>query len=127
MKKLTLKLDQLAVESFATSLSAGPRGTVQAHATELGDTCEAVNSCGPETCGALYCIIETDNANLCGGSGAGCSGGCSFGCPSNGCVSGQPISCVGCTTYDYTVNPAHDSCGLCASFESDAPQRCRCV
>jgi hypothetical protein len=122
MKKLKLQLEQLTVDSFATSLSTGPRGTVQAHATEVGNTCEAVNSCGPQTCGALYCIIETDNANLCGGSG-GCSGGCSVNCTN---PSGQ-LSCDGCTTYDYTVNAADDSCGRCMSFESDSPQRCRCI
>ena len=122
MNKLKLQLDQLTVESFTTSLQAGPRGTVQAHATEAGNTCEGVNSCGPQTCGELYCVIETDNANLCGGSG-----GCTFGCASANCpVSGQ-LSCQGCTTYDYTVNGADDSCGRCMSFESDSPQRCRCI
>lgn len=122
MKKLRLQIEQLAVESFTTSAMAQGRGTVRAHATELGNTCGAEPSCGPETCGQLYCIIETDNINLCGGSG-GCSGGCSAGCTP---PSGQ-LSCVGCTTYDYTVNPGDDSCGLCASFESDSPQRCRCI
>lgn len=121
MNKLKLQLDQLTVESFATSLQSGPRGTVQAHGTEAGNTCEGARTCGPYTCGDLYCVPETDNANLCGGSG-----GCSVGCPSAGCGSGQ-LSCVGCTTYDYTVNGADDSCGLCMSFESDSPQRCRCI
>lgn len=122
MKKLRLNIEQLAVESFTTSLSPQPRGTVQAHGTVIGDSCGPERTCGPETCGELYCIPHTENPNVCGGGGTGGTGGCSFGCP----VSGQ-MSCDGCTTYDYTVNPAHDSCGLCASFESDSPQRCRCI
>lgn len=118
MKKLRLQLDELAVESFATSLAAGPRGTVAAHATEAGNSCEAVNSCGPQTCGLFQCILDTENANLCG------SGACTS--PGGGTASGR-MSCAGCTTFDYTVNPAHDSCGFCMSFESDSPQRCRCI
>lgn len=114
-------MEQLAVDSFTTSLNPQPRGTVEAHGTMMGDSCGAEPTCGPETCGDLYCIVHTDNPNVCGGGGG--TGGCSIGCPA---PSGQ-LSCDGCTTYDYTVNPAHDSCGLCASFESDSPQRCRCI
>lgn len=120
MKKLRLQIEQLAVESFVTAQAAGPRGTVRAHATEFGDTCDPAPSCGPETCGNAYCIRQTDNLNLCGGGG---TGGCSFPCTP---PSGQ-LSCAGCTTYDYTVNANHDTCGYCQSRESDSPQRCRCI
>lgn len=120
MKKLKLQLDELAVESFTTTRADGARGTVAAYATERGTTCVGGNSCGPETCGDFACIIHTDNANVCG------SGACTTG-PGTGPVSGQMSCDTTCTTYDYTVNAAHDSCGFCMSFESDSPQRCRCI
>ncbi|HEX5870335.1 MAG TPA: pinensin family lanthipeptide [Longimicrobium sp.] len=120
MKKLKLQIEQLAVESFATAAAAQARGTVQAHGTVVGYTCGAGATCGPETCGELYCIPHTDNPNICGGGGG--TAGCSSVCPGTG-----QLSCVGCTTYDYTVNPGDDSCGRCMSFESDSPQRCRCI
>lgn len=122
MRKLTLKMDDLRVDSFTTSTAPGPRGTVQAHATEAGPSCEAANTCGPETCGNAHCILDTQNMNLCGTAGT-CPGGSNTTCP----PSGAGLSCAGCTTYDYTANAAHDSCGFCMSFESDAPQRCRCI
>jgi len=120
MKKLRLEVDELAVESFATVAGMGQAGTVEAFGTQFGNTCGAVRTCGPQTCGDLICVLDT---NGCGGGSAGCS----VGCPTVGCpVSGQ-LSCVGCTTYDYTANAADDSCGFCQSFGSDVPQRCPCI
>jgi hypothetical protein len=46
MKKLSLDLGTLAVESFDTFVPEGKRGTVRAH-----DTCKTW-SCPPGTCGA---------------------------------------------------------------------------
>ncbi len=119
MRKLRLGLEALAVESFATAERTDARGTVRAHATEMGATCDPAPSCGPETCGGAYCIRHTDNANLCGGGSGGCSGNCTA--PSG------VLSCAGCTTFDYTADLNADTCGFCMSRESDAPQRCRCV
>lgn len=124
MKKLKLQVDQLAVESFTTSAPAMPRGTVEAHGTFIDNTCGPERTCGPQTCGDLYCVIGTDPIN-CGPSGASCPPPCPVptinGCPTNG-----QLSCVGCTTQDYTVDPGDDTCGFCMSFGSDAPQRCPC-
>lgn len=120
MKKLKLVIEDLAVESFTTADGTAPRGTVQAHATEMGPTCDLDQTCGPETCGGAYCILHTQNMNICGGGTGGCT---ATTCPPGSNV----MSCAGCTTYDYTVNAADDSCGLCASFESESPQRCRCI
>lgn len=120
MKKLKLTLEALAVESFATAATPEPRGTVRAHATEFGQTCDPGPSCGPETCGQFACIFETQNANLCGVNTPACPG-------TNTCPTGAQLSCAGCTTFDYTANPVDDSCGFCMSFESDSPQRCRCI
>jgi hypothetical protein len=124
MKKLKLQLDDLAVDSFTTSQAAGPRGTVEAHNTFRGNTCQAVNTCGPQTCLPAWCVIETADPIACGSAGCG-----STACPPGtaNCPTGGGLSCVGCTTYDYTVDLGDDTCGLCASFGSDAPQRCPCV
>lgn len=123
MKKLKLAMEELAVESFATSAESRGRGTVEAHNTFRGNTCGAENTCGPETCPPMYCVIGTDPIN-CGGT-IGCP---TPGCPpgTNTCPTGTGLSCVGCTTHDYTVDPGDDSCGVCMSFGSDVPQRCPC-
>jgi hypothetical protein len=125
MKKLRLEIDTLVVESFATDASQEGKGTVRAHGpndTAPGAfTCGAVQSCGPNTCGNLYCVLETDNYYC--ATGAATCAGCGPGPGGN--PSGQ-MSCVGCTTYDYTAVRA-DSCDLCMSFYTDSPQRCPCI
>lgn len=125
MSKLKLQLDDLAVDSFTTSEAAGRLGTVQAHNnnTWAGQTCGAEFTCGPETCGHRYCVLGTDPVN-CAGTGPASCAGC--GPATVGCPTGGALSCVGCTTHDYTVNAAHDSCGFCQSLGSDVPQRCPC-
>ena len=125
IKKLKLHLDDLAVDSFTTSHAAGQRGTVEAHNdTWFGRTCGAENTCGPQTCGELYCVIGTDPVNCAGTGGLSCAG---CGPVTNpGCPTGTALSCVGCTTQDYTVNLGDDTCGFCMSFGSDVPQRCPC-
>lgn len=125
MKKLRLKMEDLAVESFTTADAAPARGTVDAHNnTFRGNTCGAEFTCGPQTCPPAYCVIQTDPLQ-CGGT---------LGCPTPacppataaGCPTGGQLSCVGCTTQDYTVDLGDDTCGFCMSFGSDAPQRCPC-
>lgn len=122
MKKLTLHLDQLAVESFATSDPALPRGTVEAHGTFVDPTCGPERTCGPQTCGQLYCVIGTDPIECPVGTGPSCPGPCGTG----PLPTGGNLSCVGCTTQDYTVDLGDDTCGFCMSFGSDVPARCPC-
>jgi len=125
MRKLKLDVDGLAVESFTTADRAPGTGTVRGHGTFRGSTCGPENTCGPQTCGDLYCVIETGDPLNCpatGGCGTGGTGGTGTTCPTNN----NALSCVGCTTQDYTVNLADDTCGACQSFGSDAPQRCPC-
>jgi hypothetical protein len=67
MKKLTLKLDDLRVDTFQTSTEAGERGTVAGHApTVIGNTCSP--SC-PYTCGIVpdtnNCRFAADTRNDC--------------------------------------------------------------
>jgi hypothetical protein len=57
MKKLSLRLEDLAVSTFETNAPAAGRGTVAGHygtdPKTLGDTCEArtcAGSCGPTDC-----------------------------------------------------------------------------
>ncbi|HSU14856.1 hypothetical protein [Longimicrobium sp.] len=57
MKKLSLQLDQLGVESFPTSAADGDaRGTVDAAEKTL-NTAEC-GSCGGETCGGVSCFTS---------------------------------------------------------------------
>ena len=118
MGKLRLEIEQLAVESFTTASKTSELGTVHGYGTFRGSTCGPEYTCGPQTCGDLHCVIETEFP--CGDS-AGCPA------PTNPCPppSGQ-LSCVGCTTYDYT-NQGGDSCNLCLSFYTDSPERCPCI
>ena len=117
MKKLRLEIEQLAVESFATAAATAPRGTVQAHGTQFDNTCGPENTCGPQTCLDAYCV-RTETFDPCLSAGCPpCSGG--------GGPTGQ-LSCVGCTTFDYTQQGG-DTCSFCMSRESDSPERCRCI
>jgi hypothetical protein len=124
MKKLKLQMEDLAVDSFTTSNADAPRGTVDAHNTFRGNTCGPENTCGPQTCLPAYCVIDTADPLGCGGTGA-CG---TTNCPGtfNTCPTGTALSCVDCTTQDYTVNLNHDTCGFCMSFGSDVPARCPC-
>lgn len=56
MKKLTLRMDELAVESFAIRTGDGTRGTVRAHdeSDTFQETC--YNSCGG-TCRYNTCNV----------------------------------------------------------------------
>jgi hypothetical protein len=82
MKKLTLNLDELAVESFDTQAVGAERGTVRGH--EDTDAVSCFGSCAPATkCGCVppsITLMPTD-ANC--PSQAGCTGGviCTFECP----------------------------------------------
>ncbi|HEX2079815.1 MAG TPA: hypothetical protein VHG08_19015 [Longimicrobium sp.] len=69
MKKLTLKLDDLRVETFTTAEQTGGKGTVQGHYgtthTQQGQTCQG--SCGANTCD-YTCegyVTSPDIANPC--------------------------------------------------------------
>lgn len=75
-----LKLEDLHVESFATSAETTQRGTVVAHATEMGaDTCNGGycdteqyrGSCSPETCTGTTGGTTSQNGTLCGGTDPG--------------------------------------------------------
>lgn len=61
MKKLTLDVDQLSVQSFETQAAQTPRGTVQAHASEPWRTCESGNVSYPGTCEPVTCVADTCN------------------------------------------------------------------
>ncbi|HET7231173.1 MAG TPA: hypothetical protein VFJ16_14265 [Longimicrobium sp.] len=61
MKKLKLQVEQLAVESFAIPAALPMNGTVQGYfGTAFGETCEAVVTCGPKTCGHNICVFATE-------------------------------------------------------------------
>ncbi len=75
-----LKLEDLHVESFATSEQTMKRGTVVAHATEEGgETCNATYcyteryraSCSPEMCTNTTGGTTSEISPLCGGTDPG--------------------------------------------------------
>lgn len=121
MKKLKLRMEELAVESFVTDAAARLRGTVEGHNTLGGQTCGAERTCGPQTCPPMYCSFGTDPVE-CGGGTLNCP---TLNCPSN-CPTGSGFTCVDCTTHNYTADLGDDTCGICMSFGSDVPQRCPC-
>lgn len=116
MRKLRLEIDALTVESFATAREMALEGTVEAFGTFRGNTCGPENTCGPQTCGQLMCVIDTEAP--CGGTGTGGTGG-------TGGATAAGFTCVGCTTQNYT-NQGGDSCDYCLSFYTDSPGRCPC-
>lgn len=92
MKKLSLKLDELAVESFETASAQAPRGTVEGQGftdqgcvtdeyQSCGGSCPYVGTCGENTCQGTCraSCYGTCDGNTCEGS---CGGGdtCYFTC-----------------------------------------------
>ncbi len=91
MKKISLHLDALRVESFeTTSVDPALRGTVKAYATDEGPAC-LTDGCG-DTQG-LTC-------------GVSCNFDCSETCPANTCAYSCEGTC-GCPTWQ------GETCGLC--------------
>lgn len=110
MKKLNLKLDDLAVESFDTTPAARPdRGTVQGN--DVSDTTCYDRHCTCETngfeCETNYnCpepTMDTCNATC----GASCTFFCSHTCPMNTCAYSCEGTC-GCPTWS-----PNETCGIC--------------
>lgn len=96
MKKLSLTLESLTVESFATDGAAGTRGTVKGHdgTTYADESCNGtcVYTCYPASC--MSCEFTCDQTcNGCGGSRAYTCGGntCQGTCDYATCA--QPETC----------------------------------
>lgn len=91
MKKMSLRVEELAVESFETSGKLAQRGTVAAHESETD-----LVSC--TSCGQTYCGNSCDY----------CSGWNTC----NGCTG------TGCPTYDPTCEQtAPDPVGTCCRLQ----------
>lgn len=111
MKKLNLRLEDLAVESFETTAEGAPRrGTVrgaqmsQTTCVQIICDCQTNGAeCDTADCGTFDCPVETD-ARTCGAS---CTFFCSHTCPVNTCAYTCGDSC-GCPTQG-----AHETCGIC--------------
>lgn len=93
MKKLSLRVEDLTVESFRTSDSAAVRGTVQGHL----DDSSACSYGSPEyTACDLSCEFECgasgDCTPACPGGSGGCDGG-TVGYPTDHPDSGCDLSC----------------------------------
>jgi hypothetical protein len=58
MAKLRLSVEDLRVDSFATDLQAGVRGTVEANAASYPFQTCAGNTCNQGTCGATECNMS---------------------------------------------------------------------
>ena len=91
MAKLTLKLDELAVETFDVGSDGMERGTVHAHGTyactvrcetDGGLTCDNGFTCGTVTCNA----DPTCNYHSCGTCDTYCCETGEASCDNNSCV-----------------------------------------
>jgi len=85
MKKLSLDLDQLTVESFDTSTAKRPAGTVRAHAYTDTSCRELICGCGPTN---FTCETDCDEYT--------CGDSCVNACPPtyHGEFSCAPPSCL---------------------------------
>jgi len=73
MRKISLELDALKVESFATDgADAADRGTVRANATGLRTHCDACLS-GPYPCEQSYAVTDGVAVCPCGGGTLYCT------------------------------------------------------
>lgn len=87
MRKITLDLDLLSVESFETAAGESGLGTVQAYAfTNGGNKCaSAVDACPSRLCDTVvYCdTVECETVNLCPSAYDACPSerGCSLDAP----------------------------------------------
>lgn len=82
MKKLALKLDSLAVETFDPAPVQGGRGTVIGEQTAIGGTCYGgtCETCVYDTCQA-YCVSEIQTCpDSCFGTCDTCADTCGFTC-----------------------------------------------
>ena len=66
MDKLELRLDELQVDSFTVSGSAGERGTVEGYYATIGctgsaPTCNGIMTCDGNTCNRTYCNFSCDS------------------------------------------------------------------
>ena len=89
IRKLSLDLDALVVETFETEKTAGERGTVRAHAFT-------------DTCGQRVCSIETGGGPTCVDTcQASCPATCAFTCNTETGMSdcNSPFSICVCTPY----------------------------
>jgi hypothetical protein len=102
MRKLTLKLDDLSVDSFDTSAVRREKGTV------FGEQCTCWTNCGQNTCPGCY----TCDASCNGTCHDSCNGTCD--CPSgNTC----DWSCQATDCWGYT-------CGNCTALQTNCNEIC---
>ena len=95
MKKISLHLDSLLVESFETTpADTAERGTVRGHATDT--SCYERHCTCDETAG-VECETDGCGTNL-ATCGASCTFYCSQSCPANTCAYSCEGTC-GCPTW----------------------------
>ncbi len=96
MKKLSLALDELSVESFDTSAPSGRRGTVEGRSSDTyadmscGGTCNG--TCYPASCASCAITCEGSCASGCGSCATVC-GGVSCGSTCEYATCAQPETC----------------------------------
>ncbi|HEU0055408.1 MAG TPA: hypothetical protein VFQ39_19610 [Longimicrobium sp.] len=83
MKKLSLQMDELRVESFSTGKGESQKGTVQGNSASVG--CTDYYSCWADTCGAsCYNTCGESHHRTCG-SVTPCGGDSIDACQSDWC------------------------------------------
>ena len=116
MKKLSLNIDDLAVESFSTAESEGRRGTVRGYYTMAVDECQGTGECSQRT-------------EVCGGECYPGSIGYSAGCATVADTCNVDVCPYGggtketCGNYPYTMDPVM---AVCYSYAFQCPRTGQC-
>lgn len=98
MKKLSLNLDQLSVDSFDTEAPAEQKGTV------MGEQCTCQTACTCPGCPTCYNTCNANDwtcANTCETCNGSCGGSCWY---------------TECPTTGETCNPSNDPWAACCPY-----------
>jgi hypothetical protein len=111
MRKLLLKLDDLQVDTFDTTVRPRGKGTV------FGEQCTCWTRCGQNTCPgcptcdntcngadtcANTCAYTCDDVSCAGSCNASCGGSCEYSCGDTQCAGGW--TCGNCTAWQTNCN-----------------------
>ena len=118
MRKLSLNLDDLQVDTFDTSVRPKGKGTV------FGEQCTCWTRCGQNTCpGCPTCDNTCNGANTCANS---CAYTCAYTCDDASC--NGTCDCPSGNTCDFSCGATQCgwgyTCGDCTALQTNCNQVC---